>query len=263
MSMESYRIRASSIAAFFDCPARWAAQNLDGMRMPSTPPAVIGSAVHASTAAYDGSRLEGKPITADDAAEVLMQHLADPGEEVDWQGVSLGDAAKVALGVHSRYCSEIAPIKNYLLVEATMDTLPVVFDDIGVTLELTGTLDRLYSGPAGTLGVADIKTGARVIGSNAGKHKAQVGVYELLAQEKTGKLIEAPGELIQLQTSSNYGVNVEPMLNCTLSLLGDDNRTGLLTHLARALKSGDFWGNSSTWLCSEKFCPAWRDCIYR
>jgi hypothetical protein len=76
-------------------------------------------------------------------------------------------------------------------------------------------------------------------------------------------MVTMPGELILLQTSSNYQTAVLPVPNARLALLGDEHHTGMLTHLARALKSGDFYGNPSSWLCSEKYCPAWNGCIFR
>lgn len=226
---------------------------------------MIGTGVHKSTGAYDASRLSENKATwlsIDDAADALMDHLKDPGEEVDWTGVSMSKAAEIALGVHMRYCSEIAPTHTYVAVEETMGDLDVTWDELGITIVLTGTTDRIYTRD-GKLGVADLKTGARACSQTSGKHKAQLGCYELLADQKLGTIIEQPGELILLQTSSNYKAALLSVPNARLALLGDDTHTGMLTHLARALKAGDFWGNPSSWLCSEKYCPAWNTCIYR
>ena len=72
--MESVAIRASSLSELFDCPARWAAKHLDGLRMPSSGAAQLGTAVHAGTALYDTSRLPGgSPITIDDAAGAVVE----------------------------------------------------------------------------------------------------------------------------------------------------------------------------------------------
>jgi RecB family exonuclease len=226
---------------------------------------VIGTAVHKSTAVFDSSRLDknkARWLTADDAAEALMQHIKDPGEEVDWDGLSIEKAATRALGVHTRYCHEVAPTHTYQLVEARLDELAIDWEELGIQIRLTGTLDRSFITDA-KVGIADLKTGQLACSQNTGKHKAQLGAYELLAQEKLGIIIEQPGELIQLQTSSNYRVAVQPVHNARIALLGDDNNVGMLTHLARALKTGDFWGNPSSWLCSEKYCGAWNRCIYR
>jgi RecB family exonuclease len=263
--MDNYHVRASSISGFFSCPSRWAAAQLDGITTPSTPPAVIGSAVHESTAAYDTSRMTdntARHLSVDDAAEALMQYLKDPGQEVDWQGMRPQKAATIALGAHTRYCSDIAPLYTYTAVEETLDDLEIEWEDIGVSITLTGTLDRLYQ-IENAIGVADVKTGATACSQTSGKHKAQLGCYELLAENRLGVDITLPGQLLQLQTSANYKVGVAAVENARIALLGDDNNTGMLTHIARALKTGDFWGNPTSWLCSQRYCGNWDHCIFR
>jgi hypothetical protein len=266
MSRDHYYVRASSFARFFDCPKSWFEQNVLGNRMPSSAPATIGTAVHKSTAVFDEARRIDDPITPDDAAEVLMQHLADPGEEVDWAGTSLRKATTIALGVHARYCSDVAPTRDYIAVEQHLDEMTISFDDLDIDITLTGTLDRMFQ-KDGKFGVADLKTGARACSQGSGKHRAQVGVYELMADELLRRdgsgTIELPGEIIQLQTSSEYQVAVAPVVGARTLLLGDDQNTGMIAHIARALKTGDFWGNPSSWLCSEKYCPAWTTCFYK
>lgn len=267
-SMNKVRVRASSLAEFFDCPARWSAKHLDGKRMPSSVPAAVGTAVHKSTAVYDDARMSGDPCTPDDAAELALKYLAEPDEEIDWRGTSMNKAVTVALGVHTRYCVDIAPTRTYYAVETPLPDLPVVFEELGVEILLTGTLDRLIcTDKPKVFGVADIKTGARALSQSTGKHRAQLGVYEILASvmldEMDAGTIDGPGELIQLQTSSQYEVGVSPVVDARSLLLGTDENTGLLTHMARSLASGDFWGNPSSWLCNEKYCPNWATCFYR
>ncbi len=265
-SLESFPISASQIAGFFSCPAKFEHDVLGtGPRLPSTPPAVIGSAVHKSTAVFDSSRLDknkARWLSADDTAEVLLEYIKDPGEEVDWTGSNIEKAATIALGVHTRYCHEVAPTHTYQHVEETMGKLPIQWEELGIEIVLSGTLDRTFIKDA-KYGIADLKTGAVACSQHTGKHKAQLGAYELLAEQELGIIIEQHGELIQLQTSSNYKVAVQQVENARLALLGDDYNTGMLTHIARALKSGDFWGNPSSWLCSQKYCGAWDNCIYR
>jgi hypothetical protein len=47
-------IRASSLPELFDCSARWEAKHILGLRLPSSSNAVLGKAVHAGTALFDG-----------------------------------------------------------------------------------------------------------------------------------------------------------------------------------------------------------------
>ena len=52
-------IRASSMGELFDCPARWEAKHILGKRMPKSGNAQLGTAVHASTALFDQSTIDG------------------------------------------------------------------------------------------------------------------------------------------------------------------------------------------------------------
>ena len=262
---QTVHMRASSIAAFFDCPLRWASIHLfDVPALPSTAPAAIGTACHAGTAAYDQARLDGNPIKPDDAAGVVVDSLRNPEEDVDWGKVTPKEAERRALGVLTRYCSDVAPQIQYESVEQTLEMLVVEFHDYDVEIQLTGTLDRIYlDSNQNALGVLDIKTGARVCSQKPGKHKAQLATYELLAEHSTGRAITLPGKIGQLQTSSEYKVDVVDVPDTRLSLLGTDDQPGLLEHAARMFQTGDFFGNSSSWLCSDKYCPVFNNCIFR
>ena len=276
----TWKIRASSVAEFIDCPLRWFTKHIEGVLGVATPPTLIGSACHASTAAYDASRLivdDSKWISVDDAAEVLVQTLKDPEYEVDWGDVSYKEAERRALGVHMRYCEEIAPRMVYSEVEKKLEKLTVRVDlpnGGSADLEITGTLDRIYEEAhewvenqmpmaATRRGIADVKSGARACSQNPGKHKAQLAVYELLAENSGVGKIDAPAQILQLQTSGNFQVGIAEVENARLALLGKDSQKGLLHHIAGTLESGNFYGNSSSMLCHEKYCPRYDRCIFR
>lgn len=260
-------IRASSIAAIVDCPLRGLSIALGLVnQLPSTAPAVIGSACHAGTAAFDQAVIERNPITPDDAAEVVVDYLQHPEGEVNWGTMRPEEAERRALGVHTRYCTDIAPTIEYGLVEVTLNNLIVDVD--GVEIELSGTLDRIYNKPieGETVwghGILDVKTGANVCAQKPGKHKAQIASYEILAEHTLGVELNLPGLIAQLQTSSEYMVDVKAVEDARAALIGTDEQIGLLGHIAHMLKSGDWYGNSSSWLCSDKYCPLYAGCIFK
>ena len=281
MSDLDFTIRASSIAELVDCPQRWAAKYLMGERLPATAPAIIGTAVHKSTAEYDRSRLdknEARWLSCDDTAEIVEEVLRDPPEEVNWGGVTKEKAKAIGIGCHSRYCFDVAPLQFYTHVEATLTEMPIeidLADGRTVTITLTGTLDRVrelaeeYEAPDGTpqfnvsYGIADVKTGGRALSQSPSRHKAQLGVYELLAEHSLDTRISLPGQILALQTSANYEAAIKEVENCTAALLGNEYQKGLLHHAANMLASGDFYGNASSFLCSEKYCPAYDWCLFR
>ena len=65
-------IRASSLGRLFDCPASWSATHIDGKRTPSNGKAMLGKAVHASTAVFDQSGIDGTGISIDEAAAAAV-----------------------------------------------------------------------------------------------------------------------------------------------------------------------------------------------
>lgn len=266
--MDAITIRASSLSDLLDCPARWESKHVRGMRMPSSPKAILGKAVHASTARFDLSTMSGAGLTADEAAGAAVDVIQTPQEDVDWKTdeISPATAEKIALGLHRAYCSEIAPGQDYLGVEVTCEALTIT--DLGLTL--TGTTDRVRRVADCGVGIADIKTGATAVSAD-GKvktagHGVQLAVYELLAGNAIGRPMDAPAQIIGMQTgktAKGQRVAVGECSSGMTALLGDEGRAGLLQHASRLIHSGNFFGNPRSQLCSEKYCPAWRSCHYR
>ncbi len=258
-------IRASSLAELFDCPARWSAKHIDGMRMPSSAASQLGTAVHAGTAVFDASRLPGaSPCTIDDAASAVVDAIYKPETEVDWDEDKPQDAEKVALALHAKYCVEIAPTQDYAGVEVECERLELT--DIGIAL--TGTTDRVRRVGDG-LGISDIKTGKTAVSSDGtvktAGHAFQLGVYELLAQAATGMDITGEAQIIGLNTgktpaAQRAGIGI--VKGAKDVLVGDGDKPGVLEHASRLIHSGDFFGNPRSMLCSAKFCPAYAICRF-
>ena len=267
MPQEVFAIRASSLAELLDCPARWEAKHLQGLRLPRTGAAWLGTALHASTAAFDRARLEGDPVTADDTAGVLVDALHRPEEEVVWDELTPRQAEPIALRLHTRYCTDVAPARGYVGVEVPCEALDVEVPEHGVTLRLTGTTDRIRRLPDGRHGICDLKSGRRAVGSDGRAatkgHGPQLGVYELLAEHALGLPMEAPAEIIGLQTTATARVGTGEVPGARAALVGADGRPGMLEHAALILRHGLFHGNPSSRLCSERYCPAWAGCPFR
>lgn len=279
--MKSATVRASSFALFFDCPKNWAARNLEGLFLPATAPARIGTAVHRSTAAYDESRVDGVDyLSIDDAADLVVETIRNPDEEVDWMGVNQDKAIAIGVGCHTKYCSEIGSLMEFTAVEQTLESLTIdvpLSDDRVVELTLTGTLDRvrreadefMEETTAGEVpvfrerhGVCDVKTGARAVSQSPSRHKAQLGVYELLASQ-SGHDIDLPAQILALQTSSKYDAAVHEVPGAKEMLLGTPGDPGLLTFMADMIERETFYGNPSSMLCNEKYCPVYNSCKFR
>lgn len=258
------RIRSSSWFELLDCPLRWKKKHLDGMRLPTTPPAMIGRAVHGSTAAYDQSTIDGAGLTVDETAGVAIDLLKNPDDEVDWMGVRQIKAEETAIRVHVAYCTEIAPQFEYRVVEHPLRPLRVEMEN-GIVFELTGTLDRIYQDQYLNKGVADEKTGQQAVNAAGevivGKHIPQLGSYTLLAEQEFGPM-NLDSLIIGLSTGSTPRVGHRAIKNAKEALIGSDQDPGLLHHVAQYFKSGLFPPNPGSFMCSAQYCPYYQNCKF-
>jgi hypothetical protein len=265
--VSEFTIRASSFGSLFDCPHRWEGVHVMGMRMPSSPRAAIGQGVHAGTAAFDRARIDGKPMRIVDAGEVALEAMQSQ-PDVDWNldpDLRVSSAESLVLAVTTRYCSQISP--NYEFVEVETTTKPLTIDCGGdILITLTGTLDRarVRAGSAG-VGISDVKTGLRAVSQGVavtGPHRAQIGTYELLLTHTTGQPITLPGEVIGLSTSGNGETAVGEVHGARDLLVGTEDYPGLIEHAATMFRSGLFYPNPKSSLCSPRYCARWATCRY-
>nr|DAE02895.1 MAG TPA: PD-(D/E)XK nuclease superfamily protein [Siphoviridae sp. ct8Hx23] len=259
-------IHASSLADLFDCPARWAAKNIEQRHLPSSPAAQLGTAVHAGTALFDDAALRGEPVSIDDTVGAVVDALHDESRDVDWGDETPEQLEPIATSLVRLYCEEIAPKMTYVAVEARCPDLPV--EDLGITL--TGSTDRIRKDENGCLGICDIKTGKTAVGADGTVktqgHAAQMAVYELLAGQALDVPMTAPAIIIGLQaakTAKGRRCGIGTITGAVDLLLGTEDQPGLLQMAGKMLKSGDFYGNSRSSLCSEKFCPIYQNCFWR
>lgn len=264
--MSVVKIRASSLGDLFDCPARWEAKNLLGMHMPSSAAAQLGTAIHASTAVYDQSKIEGSGIKASEAFAAAVDAIHRPETDVNWDESSPAEAESIAAGLHLKYCTKIAPTQEYAAVEVKCESLEI--SDLGIAL--TGTTDRIRKTDEG-FGIADLKTGKTAVAADGTikthGHAYQLGVYELLAEKASGIAITAPARVIGLTTAkSDAAQRVEissPIVGVRETLIGDPDWPGVLETAARVIHGGNFWGNPKSMLCNPKYCPKFGNCNYR
>lgn len=258
-------IRASSLGNLFDCPARWAAIHLEWRTMPSNGKSRLGTAVHASTAVFDRSVLEGAGITIDEAAAAAVDAIHNPEYEVDWEDESPQDAEKIALSLHRKYCTQIAPHQNYCAVEVQCDRLEIT--DLGIAL--TGTTDRIRETEEG-FSICDLKTSKQAVAADGtvktSGHAYQMGVYELLAEQASGIPITGAAQIIGMTTAKTDAaqrIGTGDIRGAREVLLGDGTTPGILEMAADLIHSGRFYGNPSSTLCHARYCPAYSTCNYR
>lgn len=260
-------IRASALSDFFDCPARAEAKHLLGKRCPSSSKALLGKAIHKSTAVFDRSVLEGQGLTVDEAAAAAVDTIYKPDEEVALEDdEKTAEIEKVAVALHKLYCTKIAPTQEYAAVEVQCERLEIT--DLGIALQ--GTTDRVRIVGAGH-GIADLKSGGSAVSADGTVgtkgHAWQVGVYELLAERASGLPITEPGRIIGLQTGkTERGQRVavsDPIEGARDILIGDQDSPGVLETVSRMVHSGVFPGNPRSMMCSPRYCPVYSTCRWR
>lgn len=265
--MSTYTVRASSWASVFDCAFKWEGEHLLGIRKPSGLRAHLGTSIHASTAAYDLGRLDGHPLSVDDAAGIFVDSLHKPDREVDFSqdDLDVRTAEHIGLKLHTAYCLDIAPRFHYVAVEAKLQPMEIDCGG-GTVIRLTGSMDRarVTESIGGEHLISDLKTGSRVISDGVASIKGrspQLGTYQLMYEQSEGVRTEG-AQIIALQTNKTAQTAVSQVFDAKRVMVGDDNAPGLIEIAAQMFRSGLFPPNPSSHLCSEKYCARWSTCPY-
>ena len=263
---DTLTIRASSFGHLLDCAHSWEGTHVLGLRRPASGPMALGTAVHASTGAFDQGRIDKSGLTVEDTAAVLVDALRNPQEEVDWGEDSKAKAERVGLTLHGSYCNEVSPRYTYKSVEQQLEPLDV--SARGIIIRLTGKMDRArVTGDGTELGIRDLKTGKRAVDvgtmkANVKGHGAQLGVYQLLAEHTFGVPFAGKSGIIGLQTSGMALIGEADIENPKALLIGTREEPGLIEYAAATLKSGLFPPNTQSWRCGAKWCARHSTCKY-
>ncbi|WP_448167711.1 PD-(D/E)XK nuclease family protein [Burkholderia ambifaria] len=260
------KVRASSWGALFDCAYKWEYEVLNQHRKAVGLRAALGTAIHASTAVFDQALIDGNAIKPLDAADVLIAKLKHPEYDVDYtqDELTVRQAERIGLTLHTKYCTTIAPKMQYESVEAPFTPLDIDCGG-GVIVQLTGTMDRArVKRDSGKRAIVDLKSGERAIvgGVVTTKgHAAQCGTYQLLDDHTTGQRSDG-AQIVGLMTSSNPRVAISPMFDARKVMTGTEDTKGLIEYAAEMFRTGLFPPNPRSMLCSPKYCARWDHCIF-
>lgn len=268
MNSSLFTVRASSWASLFECGYRFEGIHMLGMKNTVGLRAALGTAIHAGSAAFDQARISGDTVTVDDAAGVLVDKLRDPENEFDpaKDDLTMQDAEGIGISLLKNYCREVSPKYHFVAVE--METKPLNIDcGGGIVVQLTGTMDRArIKKSTHGVGIADLKSGSSAVQKGVAVtkgHGAQVGTYELLYEHTTGESITADAEIIGLKTKGAAEIATGTISNAKKVMTGDQDNPGLIEFAADMFRSGRFYPNPKSLLCSEKYCPRWKTCHFK
>jgi hypothetical protein len=268
MSEPSITIRASAWAGLFDCAYRFEGIHLLGMKNTVGLRAALGTAIHAGSAAFDQARISGDTVTANDAAGVLVDKLRDPENEFDpaKDDLTMRDAESIGISLLTKYCGEVSPKYHFVAVE--METKPLDIDcGNNTVIRLTGTMDRArIKKSSHGIGIADLKSGSAAVQKGVAVtkgHGAQVGTYELLFEHTTGESITSEAEIIGLKTKGAAEIATGTISNAKRIMTGDQDNPGLIEFAADMFRTGRFYPNPKSLLCSDKYCPRYKSCTFK
>lgn len=266
--MSKINVRASSWSGLFSCAYRWEWETLMQHRKPVGIRAVLGTALHASTAVFDRAAIDHVPMDIDDAASVFVAKLQTPEYEVDYSTDDLTEqnAETIGLELHRLYCEIISPRMHYIDVEMTLKPFEIDCGG-GLTVVLTGTMDRarVAQGPHQAKPVIpDVKSGRAVITKGSAKVKgrsAQLGAYQLLYEHTRG--VETGGaQVLALQVSSKPAVAASHVFDARKVMVGTHDEPGLIEMAAAMFKTGLFPPNPMDNMCSKRYCGRWDHCKF-
>lgn len=258
-------IRASSWPDLFDCPSRWYAKNIQGLRLPSSGAAALGTAVHAGTGLFDSAKAQGEAPSMEAAIDASVDAVRNPQQEVAWDDdLPPGKAIDIAATLTQGYIATVGAHRTYAAVEVPCDALEIETQHGPVTI--TGTTDRVRREADGSLGITDLKTGGQAVGADGRAvtkgHHLQLGIYQIMAEQALQAPMTAPAEIVGLKTKGKAAVGTGTIEDVKTPLIGDELHPGLIEMAAQMLKTGLFPPNPKSLLCSEKYCPAHPTCPY-
>jgi hypothetical protein len=261
-------VRASSWPTLFDCSLRWYYQNVMRLSLPASGKARLGTALHRSTAAFDAPRVAGGDGNLDEACGVVADAITKPDEEVQWDDdLKLTEAVGIGVALTTKYATKIAPLRRYRAVEINCEGMNIATDD-GV-IRLTGTTDRVRLTDDGREGISDIKSGKTAVApdgkANTKGHHLQTGIYRIMAEHALQRPLDAPDEVIGLNTAKTDAaqrVGTAEIRDSRAPLVGDADTPGMIELAARMLKTGTFPPNPKSMLCSAKYCAGYSKCRY-
>lgn len=266
--MSVIKVRASSFGGLMDCAHSWEWTHLYGNRKPVGIRAVLGTALHASTAVFDRATIDHAPIRIDDAASVLVAKIHTPEYETDYRGddIDAKKAEEIGLALHRMYCRDIAPTMHYTDVETTLAPFPIDCGG-GLTVELTGSMDRarvsVHPGDSRPV-IPDLKSGRAVVAKGKAKIKgrsAQLGTYQML-YEHTRKVETGGAQVLALHATSKPKVAVSEVFDAKRVMLGTATEPGLIEFAAEMFRTGLFAPNPQSVLCDKRYCARWDHCAF-
>jgi len=277
--MKKVEVRASSWADLFDCAYRWEGVHRFGMNKPISPRMHLGTAIHETTALADLAHMNLDDYTPSDVADIFMHNFHYPKYEVDW---TYTDAPMISLehtGVKLAvdYHNIVTPLYEFDAVEKQIDDVEIEVPKHGITIVMTGKMDRsriITSDPGGSYPwpiakrnkrIVDLKTGKQAVENGRAKTKgniAQVAAYQLIEQVASGEAVDSTAEIIGMKTAGTTEIGFAEIPKAMDIMTGTEDTPGMIEIAANMFKEELFPPNPFSLFCDKRYCPRWEKCLY-
>jgi len=239
----AHALSPSQVTTFLDCAARWYFGKVIKLSDPANGALALGHAIHRATAAVmRGKGANGGELPEYAAALQIFEHawaheLLTAKLAPDEPATALLDTGrKMLLAWHMQIAPDLMPAAVELALIGQIG---------GVTIHAIADLIT-------TEGlIVDLKTAAKKPGAIRADHAFQLATYALLADRQNARVITIaktanPGIV---QHSITIGPNEKKYAEAIYPLV------------AQAMQSGLYPPRRSSYLCSRKHCPFWRECV--
>lgn len=252
-------IRPSSIDSFLGCSYQWARVFLTGETSIPNARAAIGTAIHRGVEVMwrDAMKINNKDImhlsSAQDAAVEEFEKETSNGVSYD-EDENFNTATKEVVAGVSAFLEDIVPFAEIPDEVEVRYTIPI--EDHVLVKALSGTLDYRVTDT-----IADVKTSKRK--ATPSSYEIQQSLYRTLVKAngiavnhnliQNVVLTKVPnGQILDMPTNEDKAKTIVNNLLDTLTVLASDLIKPELL----------FRGNPKYYLCSEKYCAFYNDCMF-
>jgi hypothetical protein len=245
----------SSISLYTTCPAAWEKKYVEKIPTPTSAALVFGSAFHTAVESLVGSRAAGKVVDAPVLWSGVWNQTIE-GKDIVWNGDLPEELSNQGLRMLTH--KDTQKVLHSISPMLHPDGEPIIEQRVelrvpGVPVPIVGYIDVVLADGS----PADFKTAARMWTQDQAEKELQP-VYYIAALNQAGHVVPEGRfthfVFTKTKTPQAAAFETRHEISQVFWLFNLIERTW------RAIESGSFPPNPSSWKCSEKWCDYWTMC---
>lgn len=241
-------LSVSQINMFRRCPRSYYYRYMENLIIPPNAAITRGTAVHSGNEFNYRQKMETeRDLPLKEVQEFVSATYDEKAEETDFAGEDKGKIKDSTIGLTTLYHTEIAPTVQPQAVEEKVE---VAFE--GTDYTLLGYIDLIDQHKQ----IRDTKTTGRSPGESILTDNLQLAAYSMMYRTMFDS--EESGVALDYLVATKTPKTVKLETRVT-----DADRTRFLRTMdsvAGAIKSGHFYPNEDSWICSPKHCGYYAKC---